>query len=175
MNSYAQTERARQRLVSNGQQTLGVALPWAIAAGILRPGLPVISVSGDGGFLFTATELETVVRTGSHFVHVIWNSHTYNMVEFQEQADYRRVSGIQLGDFDVVMFAEAFGAKGYTMQNADELGPALKDALIQPLPALINVPVDYSENIRLMQNIHQEFIHEDRMITPLKPTAISDS
>ena len=159
MNRYAQSERARQVLVSNGQQTLGVALPWAIAAGMVRPGLPVISVSGDGGFLFTATELETAVRMGSRFVHVIWNSHSYNMVEFQEQAHYGRVSGIQLGDFDVVKFAEAFGAKGYTIHNADDLGPALRDALKQPVPALINVPVDYSENIRLMQNIHQEFIH----------------
>ncbi len=159
MNRYAQTERARQVLVSNGQQTLGVALPWAIAAGMVRPGLPVISVSGDGGFLFTATELETAVRMGSRFVHVIWNSHSYNMVEFQEQAHYGRVSGIKLGDFDVVKFAEAFGAKGYTIHNADDLGPALQDALQQLVPALINVPVDYSENIRLMQNVHQEFIH----------------
>ena len=159
MNCYAQAERARQVLVSNGQQTLGVALPWAIAAGMTRPGKPVISVSGDGGFLFTATELETAVRMGSRFVHVIWNSHSYNMVEFQEQAHYGRVSGIQLGDFDVVKFAEAFGAKGYTIQNAEELGPALRDALEQPVPALVNVPVDYSQNIRLMQNIHQEFIH----------------
>ena len=159
MNRYAQAERARQVLVSNGQQTLGVALPWAIAAGMVRPGSPVISVSGDGGFLFTATELETAMRMGSRFVHVIWNSNSYNMVEFQEQAHYERVSGIQLGDYDVVKFAESFGAKGYTINHADELGPVLRDALTQPVPALINVPVDYSDNIQLMQNVHQEFIH----------------
>jgi len=159
MNRYAQAERARQVLVSNGQQTLGVALPWAIAAGMVRPGCPVVSVSGDGGFLFTATELETAVRMGSRFVHVIWNSHSYNMVEFQEQAHYGRVSGIQLGDYDVVKFAEAFGAKGYSIQNAEDLGPVLREALQQPVPVLINVPVDYSENIRLMQNVHQQFIH----------------
>ena len=159
MNRYAQAERARQVLVSNGQQTLGVALPWAIAAGMVRPDSPVISVSGDGGFLFTATELETAVRMGSRFVHVIWNSHSYNMVEFQEQAHYGRVSGIQLGDYDVVKFAEAFGAKGYTINHADELGPVLREALTQPVPALINVPVDYSDNIRLMQHVHQQFIH----------------
>ena len=159
MNRYAQAERARQVLVSNGQQTLGVALPWAMAAGMVRPGSPVISVSGDGGFLFTATELETAVRIGSRFVHVIWNSHSYNMVEFQEQAHYGRVSGIQLGDYDVVKFAEAFGAKGYAIENADELGPVLREALQQPVPVLINVPVDYSENLRLMQDVHQQFIH----------------
>ena len=80
MNRYAQAERARRVLISNGQQTLGVVLPWAITAGMVRPGSPVISVSGDGGFLFTTTKLETAIRTGSRFVHVIWNSNSHNMV-----------------------------------------------------------------------------------------------
>ncbi|MDD2676378.1 MAG: acetolactate synthase AlsS, partial [Methylacidiphilaceae bacterium] len=62
MNRYFPASHARQVLVSNGQQTLGVALPWAMAANIARPGSPVISVSGDGGFLFSAMELETAVR-----------------------------------------------------------------------------------------------------------------
>ena len=59
----------------------------------------------------------------------------------------------------MVKFAEAFGAKGYTINHADELGPVLREALTQPVPALINVPVDYSDNIRLMQHVHQQFIH----------------
>ena len=47
-----------QVLISNGQQTLGVALPWGIAASLVRPREKVISISGDGGFLFSAMELE---------------------------------------------------------------------------------------------------------------------
>ena len=54
--------RARQLLMTNGQQTLGVALPWAIAATLVRPAEKVLSISGDGGFLFSAMELETAVR-----------------------------------------------------------------------------------------------------------------
>jgi thiamine pyrophosphate-dependent acetolactate synthase large subunit-like protein len=54
--------RARQILISNGQQTLGVALPWGIAATLVRPNEKVLSISGDGGFLFSAMELETAVR-----------------------------------------------------------------------------------------------------------------
>ncbi len=69
MSRYFAADHARQVLVSNGQQTLGVALPWAMSANLLRPGQPVISVSGDDGFLFTATELETAKRLGSRFAH----------------------------------------------------------------------------------------------------------
>ena len=159
MNRYAKAEHARQVLVSNGQQTLGVALPWAIVAGMVYQDQPVISVSGDGGFLFTATELETAVRMGSRFVHLIWNSHSYNMVEFQEQAHYGRVSGIELGHYDVVKFAESFGCRGYNVDSADSLGPVLREALDQSVPVLINIPIDYSDNQKLMQDVHQQFIH----------------
>jgi acetolactate synthase-1/2/3 large subunit len=77
--------RARQVLMSNGQQTLGVALPWAIAATLVRPSEKVLSISGDGGFLFSAMELETAVRLQSHLVHMIWIDGTYDMVAVQEE------------------------------------------------------------------------------------------
>ena len=159
MSRYFAADHARQVLVSNGQQTLGVALPWAMAAGLLRPGCPVISVSGDGGFLFTATELETAKRLGSRFVHLIWNSASYNMVEFQEQAHYGRIAGVKLGQYDVEAFAAAFGCKGYRISDANQLGPVLREALLADCPVLIDIPIDYSENLKLMQNVHQDFIH----------------
>ena len=159
MSRYFAADHARQVLVSNGQQTLGVALPWAMAAGLLRPDHPVISVSGDGGFLFTATELETAKRLGSRFVHLIWNSASYNMVEFQEQAHYGRIAGVKLGHYDVEAFAAAFGCKGYRISDADQLGPVLREALQADCPVLIDIPIDYSENLKLMQNVHQDFIH----------------
>jgi acetolactate synthase-1/2/3 large subunit len=80
---YLYSFRARQLLISNGQQTLGVALPWGIAATLVRPQEKVLSISGDGGFLFSANELETAVRLKSHLVHMIWIDGTYNMVAAQ--------------------------------------------------------------------------------------------
>lgn len=159
MNRYFPSAGPRQLLISNGQQTLGVALPWAIATNLCRPGTPVISVSGDGGFLFTATELETARRIGSRFVHLIWNSGSYDMVAFQEQAHYGRTAGVHLGRYDVRAFAEAFGCKGYRINSAEELGPVLREALQQEVPCLIDIPIDYSENIKLMQDVYQDFIH----------------
>ena len=89
---YLHSFRARQLLISNGQQTLGVALPWAIAATLVRPAEKVLSVSGDGGFLFSAMELETAVRLQSNLVHMVWIDGTYDMVAVQEKAKYDRAS-----------------------------------------------------------------------------------
>lgn len=158
MNRYFQASRARQVLVSNGQQTLGVALPWAIAAELARPECPVISISGDGGFLFSAMELETAKRIGSRFVHLIWNSSSYDMVAFQEEAHYGDTAGVELGSYDVVAYAESFGCRGYRITNPDQLGPALREALLSPVPVLIDIPIDYSDNPQLMQNIRQSFL-----------------
>ena len=159
MNRYFPARQARHVLVSNGQQTLGVALPWAMATNLCRPGTLVISVSGDGGFLFTATELETARRIGSRFVHLIRNSRSYDMVAFQENAHYGRTAGVDLGDYDVVGFAEAFGCIGYKITNADQLGPVLREALQKEVPVLIDIPIDYSQNSKLMQDVHQDFVH----------------
>src|SRR5260370_34793149 len=86
--------RGRQILISNGQQTLGVALPWAIAATLVRPAEKVLSISGDGGFLFSGMELETAVRLQPNLVHMIWVDGTYDMVTVQEHEKYGRSTGL---------------------------------------------------------------------------------
>lgn len=154
MNRYFPAHSPRQVLVSNGQQTLGVALPWAIAANLARPDRPVISVSGDGGFMFSSTELETAVRLGARFVHLVWDSGSYDMVEFQEVAHYGRAAGVKLGHVDIAKFAEAFGARGVNITDASQIGQALQEGLASPVPFFISIPVDYSENIELMKQIH---------------------
>ncbi len=146
--------RARQVLITNGQQTLGVALPWAIAACLVRPGDKVMSVSGDGGFLFSAAELETAVRLKCNLVHLVWIDGTYDMVRFQEMSKYGRASGVDFGPVDVVRFAEAFGARGLRIERPDEIAPTLRKALEMPGPVLVGVPVDYRDNVRLMEIVH---------------------
>jgi len=96
MARHMLVHRPRQILISNGQQTLGVALPWAIAACLADPTRKVISVSGDGGFLFSAVELETAVRLKCNFVHIVWIDGSYDMVRFQEVAAWGRESGVAL-------------------------------------------------------------------------------
>jgi acetolactate synthase I/II/III large subunit len=146
--------RARQLLISNGQQTLGVGLPWAIAACLVRPGEKVISISGDGGFLFSASELETAVRLKCNLVHLVWIDGAYDMVRFQEVAKYGRASGVDFGPVDLVTFAESFGARGLMIREPDEIATTLQRALALDGPVVVGIPVDYRDNHRLMEIVH---------------------
>jgi acetolactate synthase I/II/III large subunit len=156
---YLYSFRARQILMTNGQQTLGVGLPWAIAASLIRPSEKVISVSGDGGFLFSAMELETAVRLKSNLVHLVWIDGFYDMVGIQEMAKYGRLSGVTLGPVDVVRFAEAFGAKGLKIERPEEISSTLKKALAIEGPVIVGVPVNYRDNHRLMEDVHPEAVN----------------
>ena len=139
-------------LFSNGQQTLGVALPWAIATTLVRPNNKVISISGDGGFLFSAMELETAVREKRHFVHCVWVDGSYDMVAEQELMKYQRTSGVAFGAVSLVDFAKSFGAQGFAVKHADELLPTLQRALQEKGPVLVEIPIDYSDNRSLFQS-----------------------
>jgi acetolactate synthase-1/2/3 large subunit len=151
--------RARQILISNGQQTLGVALPWGIASCLVRPSEKTLSISGDGGFLFSAMELETAVRLKLNLVHMIWIDGTYDMVAVQEQSKYRRRSGIEFGPVDVVKYAEAFGATGFMVDSPDQIGPALRKAFEVPGPVLIGIRVDYRDNHKLFEKVHEHLLN----------------
>jgi len=150
--------RARQILISNGQQTLGVALPWGIASCLVRPHEKTLSISGDGGFLFSGMELETAVRLKLNLVHMIWIDGTYDMVGVQERAKYERTSGVDFGPVDVVKYAEAFGAKGLFINSPNEIGQQLRKAFETPGPVLIGINVDYRDNHLLFEKVHKHLL-----------------
>ncbi|HEK6162593.1 TPA: acetolactate synthase AlsS [Staphylococcus aureus] len=143
----------RHLLFSNGMQTLGVALPWAISAALVRPNTQVLSVAGDGGFLFSSQDLETAVRKNLNIIQLIWNDGKYNMVEFQEEMKYKRSSGVDFGPVDFVKYAESFGAKGLRVTNQEELEAAIKEGYETDGPVLIDIPVNYKDNIKLSTNM----------------------
>jgi acetolactate synthase-1/2/3 large subunit len=143
--------RVRQLLISNGRQTFGVALPWAIAASLIRPHEKVISISGDGGFLFTSMELETAVRLKCNLVHMIWIDGSYDMVGVQQVAKYGRKSGVEFGPCDPVKYAAAFGAVGLMIRTANEIPLVLRKAFDTSGPVVVGVHVDYSDNYGLLE------------------------
>jgi acetolactate synthase-1/2/3 large subunit len=151
--------RARQILISNGQQTLGVSLPWAIASCLVRPNEKTLSISGDGGFLFSAMELETAVRLKLNLVHMIWINGTYDMVAVQEQSKYDRTSGVDFGPVDVVKYAEAFGTVGFMIEAPHQIGQTLKKAFEIPGPVLIGLRVDYRDNHKLFEDVHERLLN----------------
>nr|WP_241865203.1 acetolactate synthase AlsS [Corynebacterium pseudokroppenstedtii] len=150
---YFRTYEPRTLLFSNGQQTLGVALPWAIAAALVNRDHPVVSVSGDGGFLYSAQELETATRLGLHLVHVIMRDNSYDMVKFQQENKFGRPSAVELGDYDAVKYAEAFGAKGYRVHTLEGFSTAFSQAMEDDGVSIVDVSVDYTDSVSLAQHL----------------------
>ena len=151
--------RPRQVLITNGQQTLGVALPWGIAASIVRPAEKILSISGDGGFLFSAMELETAVRLKANVVHMVWIDGSYDMVGTQEQFKYGRRSGVDFGPVDYSKYAEAFGATGLMIGKPGQIALVMKKAFDIPGPVIVGVHVDYSDNHKLFEMMDETGIH----------------
>jgi acetolactate synthase-1/2/3 large subunit len=151
--------RPRQVLISNGQQTLGVALPWGIAASIVRPAEKILSISGDGGFLYSAMELETAVRLKANIVHMVWIDGTYDMVAVQEKMKYGRTSGTDFGPIDYIKYAEAFGATGLMIEEPDDIAPVMQKAFDTQGPVIVGVHVDYRDNHELFEMLHEDSIH----------------
>lgn len=153
MARHFRSYQPRHLLFSNGMQTLGVALPWAISAALLRPNNKSVSVSGDGGFLFSAQELETAVREKLDIVHIIWNDGYYDMVKFQEEIKYGHSAGVDFGPVDFVKLAEGYGAKGLRVEKPEDLGKILDEAFQTEGPVVVDIPVDYSDNVKLGQSL----------------------
>ncbi|KAI9844777.1 MAG: hypothetical protein M1837_005310 [Sclerophora amabilis] len=149
----------RHFLSSNGQQTLGVGLPWAIAASLIQEppcSQKVVSLSGDGGFMFSSQELSTAVQQGCNITHFIWNDGKYNMVEFQEELKYGRSAGVDLGGVDFVKFAESFDAKGLRVTDSADLEKTMREALVHEGVTIVDVQIDYSHNHDLAGEIIPE-------------------
>lgn len=153
MARHFRSYEPRHLLFSNGMQTLGVALPWAISAALVRPNTQIFSISGDGGFLFSGQDLETAVRLKLNIIQLIWNDGAYNMVEFQEEMKYGRAAAVHFGPVDFVQYAESFGAKGLRATSQAELDQALEEALKTDGPVVIDIPIDYSDNQKLGETI----------------------
>jgi len=138
-------------IISNGYATMGIGVPGAMAAKILHPDKKVVTVTGDGGFLMNSQELETAVREDIPFVGLIFHDKSYSLIEIKQHITYGRKSHVNFENPDFVKFAESFGAYGYRIERTDELKPVLEEAFSRDKPVVIDCPVDYRENLKIME------------------------
>lgn len=144
----------RHLLISNGMQTLGVGLPWAMVAAMLYPEHKSVAVCGDGGFLFSGAELATAVQYQLNVVTIVWNDGGYyDMVKFQEEMKYPQAAGVKFGNVDIVKYAESFGATGLRVNEPADLTKVISQAFNIDGPVVVDVPVDYSNNKELAANL----------------------
>ena len=148
-----QTERPNTCVISNGFASMGIAVPGAVAAKLVYPERKVVAVTGDGGFMMNSQELETACRVGTPFVSLIFNDGGYGLIHWKQLRQLGRTTSVSFSNPDFVKYAESFGAKGYRVTSADELLPLLREALAQPVPAVIDCPVDYRENLKLTERL----------------------
>jgi len=146
-------ERPNTCIISNGFASMGIAVPGAVAAALALPDRRVVAVTGDAGFLMNSQELETAMRLKTPLVVLIWTDNSYGLIEWKQQIHYGRPSHVQFGNPDFVRYAEAFGARGYRVTRAEDLLPTLRRALEDNTVAIIDCPVDYSENMRLTSRL----------------------
>ncbi|UFP95285.1 acetolactate synthase large subunit [Gloeobacter morelensis] len=148
-------DRPNTCIISNGFAAMGIAIPGAVAAKLVHPHRKVVAVTGDGGFMMNMQELETALRIGTPFVTLIFNDGGYGLIEWKQQTHFNRSAFVRFGNPDFVRLAESMGLKGYRVEAGDELLPILKTALEQEVPAIIDCPVDYRENMELSQRVMQ--------------------
>lgn len=148
-----QAERPNTCIISNGFASMGIGLPGAIAAKLAFPDRTALTVSGDAGFLMNSQEIETALRIGVAIVVLVWNDSEYGLIKWHQDRRFGRDTQIGFGNPDLVKFAESFGAKGYRIESADELLPAIRRAVEDDTVVIIDCPVDYSENMKLTEKL----------------------
>ena len=133
-------------LLDNALASMGAGLPSAIAAKLVKPDVPVLSVCGDGGFMMNSQEIETAVRLKLDLVVIILRDDAYGMIKWKQAHMTFNEFGLDYRNPDFVKYAQSYGAKGWRVDSADILIPMVESCLNNPGVHVIDCPVDYSQN-----------------------------
>lgn len=144
--------QANTVLLDNALATMGAGLPSAMAAAMVHPERKIMAICGDGGFMMNSQELETAVRLGLDLTVLILNDNGYGMIRWKQAhmgfADF----GLSYGNPDFVRYAESYGATGHLVTSASMLPELLADCLSAKGVHVIDCPIDYSENDRILNH-----------------------
>jgi acetolactate synthase-1/2/3 large subunit len=140
-------------IISNGLAAMGISLPGAIAAKLVHPDRRVVALCGDGGFLMNSQELETAKRIGANVTVVVWRDDGYGLIDWKQRNEFGHPFGVAFGNPDFVDFARSFGIAGFRPESSADLYPTLMRALETDGPSLVEVPIDYRENLRLTEHL----------------------
>lgn len=140
-------------ITSNGLSTMSFSLPGAIAAKLAYPERKVLAAMGDGSFMMNSQEIETAVRENIPLVVLVWVDGSYGLIKWKMDMEEGAHDSVDFGNPDFVMYAQSLGATGYNINSADELVPTLNKAFQEGGVSVIACPVDYSENMNLVNKL----------------------
>ena len=139
-------------LLDNALATMGAGLPSALAAQIVFPKRRAMAICGDGGFLMNSAEMETAVRLKLNLIVLILRDNAYGMIKWkQSNMDFPNW-GLDFGNPDFVKYAESYGAHGPRVASAEGLAQLLEQCYQTGVVHLVEAPVDYSENDRILNH-----------------------
>lgn len=144
------TRAANTLLLDNALATMGAGLPQANMACLLHPKRRVLAVCGDGGFMMNSQELETAVRLQLDLVVLVLVDNAFGMIRWKQAIDGFTDFGMTFGNPDFALYAQAYGAQGRHLTDIEQLRPTLESAFKTGGVQLIAVPIDYSENKRVL-------------------------
>jgi acetolactate synthase-1/2/3 large subunit len=144
------TRVANTLLLDNALATMGAGLPSAMMAAMLYPERRVLAVCGDGGFMMNSQEMETAVRLSLNLVVLILDDGAYGMIRWKQAVDQFADFGLTFGNPDFTQYAQSYGAKGHRIETVDSFAPTLDAAFKSGGVHLISIPIDYSENVRVL-------------------------
>ena len=139
-------------LLDNALATMGAGLPSAMGAHMVFPKRKVMAICGDGGFMMNAQELETAVRLKMNLICLILLDNSYGMIRWKQANLGFEDFGLEYGNPDFVKFAECHGANGYRVEKTEDFVPLLKKCNDTPGVHIVELPVDYSENDRILNH-----------------------
>ena len=145
-------------MIANGLAGMGFAVPCAIAAKLVHPDRHVVTVNGDGGFLMNCQELETAVRLRTPIVNVVWENHQYGSIVWKQDRKFGRHFGTDFTNPDFVRLAESFGLAAWRCENVADFAAYLRRALALDVPSLIVLPIDYSIDVAISEELGTETV-----------------
>ncbi|WP_460803791.1 acetolactate synthase large subunit [Microbulbifer agarilyticus] len=145
-----QAHKPNTVLLDNALATMGAGLPSAMAAKLVHPDRSVVAICGDGGFMMNSQELETAVRLKLDLVVLILRDDGYGMIKWKQSHMDFDDFGLDFGNPDFVTYAKSYGAKGHRIERTDEVRPTIERCLQAGGIHLIDIPVDYSDNDRIL-------------------------
>ena len=148
-----QTYEPNTMIISNGFAAMGISVPGAIAAKLVHPDRHVVALCGDGAFLMNSQELETAKRIGTDITVVVWRDDGYGLIDWKQRNEFGAPFGVEFGNPDLVAYAESFGIAAFRPTSSADLYPTLMRALAVDGPSLVDVPIDYAENLRLTERL----------------------
>ena len=137
-------------LLDNALATMGAGLPSAMEVARLYPERRVMAICGDGGFMMNSQELETAVRLGLNLVVLVLDDSSYGMIRWKQYAMGYPDFGLEFNNPDFVMYAQSYGAKGHRVETTEEFAPLLERCFAEGGVHLVDLPVDYTENNKVL-------------------------